>query len=93
MQSLIRTSQGNFNIKDSYTLEEIKNNNYALLKIKDFLDYPIIDVDDELYFKIKNGVQLPNTYNIKTMVIFTYQNQEIAIYENKDNILKSYIQF
>ncbi len=92
MQSLIRTSQGNFNIKDSYTLEEIKNNNYTLLKVKDFLDYPIIDVDDELYFKIKNGVQLPNLYNIKNIVIFTYKNQEIAIYENKDNILKSYIQ-
>ena len=92
MQSLIRTSQGNFNIKDSYTLEEIKNNNYTLLKIKDFLDYPIIDVDDELYFKIKNGVRLPNEYNIKDIVIFTYKNKELAIYENKDNILKSYIQ-
>lgn len=43
MQSLIRTKQGKFNIENSYTLEQIENNDYKFLDIKDALGYEIID--------------------------------------------------
>lgn len=43
MQSLIRTKQGKFNIENSYTLEQIENNDYKFLDVKDALGYEIID--------------------------------------------------
>ena len=91
MQELIRTKQGNFTLNDSYTLEDIKNNNYKLLNIKEFLDYPIIELDNKYYKQIINGVIIPNIFNIKDKVIFTYQNRDIAIYELKENNLKPYL--
>ena len=91
MQDLIRTKQGNFKIEDAYTLENIKNNNFKFLNIKDFLNYPIIKLDDNYYKKISNGSIIPNIYNIKDKVIFTYQNKDIAIYELNNQNLKPYL--
>ena len=91
MNNLIRTKQGNFDIKNSYTLEDIKNNNYKFLTLKEFLDYPIIKLDDTLIKKVSNGAIIPNTFNIQDKVILTYQNKDIAIYEVKDKDLKPYI--
>lgn len=91
MQELIRTKQGNFTLNDSYTLEDIKNNKYKLLNIKEFLDYHIIELDNKYYKQIINGVIIPNIFNIKDKVIFTYQNKDIAIYELKENNLKPYL--
>ena len=91
MKSLRRTKQGIFTINDAYTLEDIKNNNYKLLNIKEFLDYPIIELNDQEYFKAINGVKLDNIYNIKDKVIFTYKNKDIAIYTLDNNYLKMYL--
>ena len=91
MKSLRRTKQGIFTINDAYTLEDIKNNNYKLLNIKEFLDYPIIELNDQEYFKVINGVKLDNIYNIKDKVIFTYKNKDIAIYTLDNNYLKMYL--
>ena len=91
MQDLIRTKQGNFKIEDAYTLEDIKNNNFKFLNIKEFLNYPIIELDDNYYKKISNGSIIPNIYNIKDKVIFTYQNNDIAIYELNNQNLKPYL--
>ena len=91
MNNLVRTKQGNFDIKNSYTLEDIKNNNYKFLTLKEFLDYPIIKLDDTLIKKVSNGAIIPNTFNIQDKVILTYQNKDIAIYEVKDKDLKPYI--
>ena len=89
MASLRRTKQGKFSIDNAYTLEDIKNNNYKLLNIKDFLDYPIIELKKEEYFKVINGVKLENIYNVEDKVIFTYQNEDIAIYTLDNNYLKN----
>ena len=91
MNNLIRTKQGNFDIKNSYTLEDIKNNNYKFLTLKEFLDYPIIELDDTLIKKVSNGAIIPNTFNIQDKVILTYQNKDIAIYEVNEKYLKPYI--
>ena len=91
MNNLVRTKQGNFDIKNSYTLDDIKNNNYKFLTLKEFLDYPIIELDDTLIKKVSNGAIIPNTFNIQDKVILTYQNKDIAIYEVKDKDLKPYI--
>ena len=91
MNNLIRTKQGYFNITDSYTIEDIKNGNYKILNIKDFLNYPVIELPDTLIKKVSNGSSIPNSFNIKDKVIFTYQNQDIAIYEVNNECLKPYI--
>ena len=91
MNNLVRTKQGKFDISDSYTLDDIKNNNYKLLNIKKFLDYPIINLDDTLIKKVSNGAIIPNTFNIQDKVIFTYNSKDIAIYEANNKELKPYI--
>ena len=91
MNNLIRTKQGNFDIKDSYTLEEIEKGNYKLLNIKEFLSYPIIELDDNLIKKVINGSTIPNVYSILDKVIFTYKSKDIAIYETQEKELKPYI--
>ena len=62
MSNLKRTKQGNFNIEDAFTIEDIKKGNYKLLKIKDVLDIPIIIVDDTLKTRIINGVKLKENH-------------------------------
>ena len=91
MNNLIRTKQGNFDIKDSYTLEEIEKGNYKLLNIEEFLSYPIIELDDNLIKKVINGSTIPNIYSIIDKVIFTYKSKDIAIYETQKKELKPYI--
>ena len=93
MNNLIRTKQGNFSITDSYTLEDIKNGNYKLLNIKEFLDYPVIELPDTLINKVLNGNSITNSFNITNKVIFTYKNKDIAIYEVNNQDLKPYIMF
>ena len=90
MDSLVRTKQGNFCIDDSYTLDDIENNNYKALTIKDFLDCEVVNIDDNLYKKIFNGVSIKNTYT-SDLVLFMYNNQEVAIYKKEDLELKPYV--
>ena len=58
MTSLIRTKQGKFDIKDSYTIEDIKNNHYKLLSIVEVLDLVIVTTSDNLSKLIINGVSV-----------------------------------
>ena len=90
MKSLIRTKQGDFSINDSYTLKDVKNNNFKILTIEEVLNsYPVIVVDnDDLLKKIKNGCRINNIYNIKDKVLFIYNKKIIAIYERHNDELK-----
>lgn len=93
MNNLIRTKQGNFDIKDSYKLEDILNGNYKFQNIKKFLDYPVIEIPNELIKKVENGNKVENIFNIEDKVIFTKNNKDLAIYENKNNNLYPLIIF
>ena len=93
MNNLIRTKQGNFDIKDSFTLDDIKNGNFKFQNIHEFLKYPSIEINDELIKTIKNGGKIRNIYNIQDKVIFTYHGENIAIYETNNETLKPYIMF
>ena len=92
MTKLTRITQGKFSIKDSYTIEDIKNNNYRLITIEEIFDeYKRVNVDKELYKKISNGVTLNNDYN-SPYVLFYYNNELISIYkENEKSKLKMFI--
>ena len=93
MTNLIRTKVDKYNLEDAYTLEDVEENNYKLLSIEEVLDYPKIELDDELYKKVSNGVKLSNDYNINDKVILKYNDHLVAIYEEKDNYLIPFIVF
>lgn len=94
MNDLIRTKVDKFSLEDAYTLEDVESNNYKLISIEDALNYPKIKVDEELEFKIKNGVILENTFNIEDKVIFINSHNELlGIYELIDDRLKVFRNF
>ena len=97
MTSLNRVKQGIFNISDSYTLEDIENDNYKLLSIKEALsNVKQVIVSGEELFKIKNGTRLENIYHSDKVLFLDEFNNEIALYktlDNDDKIIKVYKMF
>ena len=88
MNNLIRTRQGKFKIENSYTLNDIANNNYQILNLTDMLDIKIKSVTNILAKKIINGNKLE--MNEKGFVLFQDKGCDIALYyfENKIGKLK-----
>ena len=66
MNNLERTCQGCFSINDSYTIDDIKNGHYHLLYAQDLFDYPVYNLNDDEYNKVKNGSKIKQ---IKDMVL------------------------
>ena len=59
MEDLVRTKQGSYKIEDSYTLDDIKNDNYKPIPLKTVLqDYPSYELNANEYFKVKNGSKM-----------------------------------
>lgn len=84
MEELQRTRVGNYQLKGACNINDMK-----IIPIIDALDIKKIEVDDILLKKVSNGASIPNNYHEK-MIMFTNHNIPIAIYEDKDNMLKSY---
>lgn len=92
MTDLKRTKLGNFKLEDAYTLEQINNNDFKLMNLKDLIDLEEVNLDEKEYFKVKNGQIL----NIKTdkYILFKYQNIEVALYQKyNDDKIKPLIMF
>ena len=87
MSKLTRTKQGKFNIEDSYTLDEIKNGEYKLIPVIDYIDLPKVEVDESLLKKIKNGAKLENNFGYDKFC-FVYDNEVIAIYQSNGLLVK-----
>ena len=87
MSELVRTKQGNFDITNSYTLEEVKNGKYNLLNIKDVLDMNKVVVSGELLNKIKNGAVVNKFFDSDMVLVVDELGNEIGIYQiyEKDN--------
>lgn len=80
MTSLIRTKQGKFDIKDSYTIEDIKDNKYKILSVEEVLDLDIVTASDKLYHLINNGVAIEYNSN-KEFILFRYNFEDISLYK------------
>lgn len=82
MKELIRTKQGNFSLDNSYSLEQIENNEYKLLTIKEALpNIKVTKIDDELLKKVKNGMVLDSFFKEELSLLIDKNNNEIAIYK------------
>lgn len=89
MENLKRTKQGNFQIANANTIQDIENNKFKIYPIEEILEkFYKIEMTDDLYFKIKNGSIIKNNYN-HDIVAFTKNNKIIAIYKeySKDKTL------
>lgn len=87
MNHLVRTRQGKFRIEDAYSLEDIKNHHYQILNIKDILNIKTYKLDEVEYKRVRNGnfIYLDRE---EPLLLFTYQEQEIAIYEKNKELYK-----
>lgn len=89
MENLKRTKQGNFQIANANTIQDIENNKFKIYPIEEILEkFYKIEMTDDLYFKIKNGSIIKNNYN-HDIVAFTKNNKIVAIYKeySKDKTL------
>lgn len=94
MNSLIRTKQGIFKLEDAISIEDIRNGKFKLIDITNaFPDIEKIVVDDNMAFKIKNGVILDKFFDDNLAFIFDKNNKLIALYKNDDNKAKVYKMF
>ena len=84
MEELTRTRVGDYYLKDASCVDNIQ-----IIPIIDALDIKKIEVDDILLKKISNGAIINDLYHEK-MIVFTKDNIPVAIYQEKDNMLKSY---
>lgn len=90
MESLTRTKQGKFPLEECFTIDDIRNNKYKLLKIKDIIDVEIINTDEDLLKKVSNGVKLDNIFS-KDLVLFMNHDQEVCLYKRNDDKYEMYL--
>lgn len=94
MNSLVRTRLGNFKIQDSYTIDDIEKNNYKLLSIIEvFPDIPRLVVNDDIAFKIKNGVMIKDLFKEDRCFILDKDNNLLALYLNINGKCRPYKMF
>lgn len=90
MEDLVRTKQGNYKIEDSYTLEDIKNDNYKSVPLNIVLkDYHTYNLSATEYFKVKNGSKMLLNIDDK-IVTLLYNNKPIALYRKENDIYRVY---
>lgn len=87
MESLERTKQGKFSVEESFTIDDVKCGKYEILTAKEILPYPVYKLNEEEYYKVKNGNKLKLNIN-DNKIILEYDNNEIAIYEKEEDLYR-----
>ena len=83
LEELTRIKIDSLLLKDAYTLEDIKNNNFKLLKINDLLNYKEVELSGYLEAKVLNG----NKIKLKEKeenILFIKETEEIAVYTREE---------
>lgn len=90
MSYLLRTKQGDFLVDNSNKLDDILNDNYKVITYEEvFKNYPTINLNEEEYYKVINGVKM--NFNIKDDIIaLKYSNKYIALYKYSNGLYKMY---
>ena len=94
MSELTRTKQGNILIEESYTLEDIENDNFKIISPKEILsDIKEHSLNEETYKKVSNGVKM-HIDSQEEFIKFTYKDELIALYHREENnIYRMYLKF
>lgn len=94
MTNLVRTKQGNISLDMTNTMQEVRKGKVTLHSIEEVVDFPVIEVNEELEKKIQFGQKLENTFSIATKVLFKNKaGKLLGIYEQKDNKLRTWKNF
>ena len=91
MCELIRSKQGNFELNQANSLENIENGNYVDLSLEDIINIKIVEISNDLYKSVINGNKLELDYG--GYVLFKKDNHNVAIYYFENNIGKLKILF
>ena len=83
LEELTRTKVDNLLIENSYTLEDIKNNNFKLLKINDLLNYKEVELNRDLEDKVLNGNKI-KLDELEDNILFIKEKEEIAVYTREE---------
>lgn len=89
MGDLRREKNGNFDIKDAFTLEQIENGDFSVKEVWEAFNFDRIDVDEIMMQKIKNGCQLEMNINTQYALIM-YEGSLIGVYK-KSSTAPGYI--
>ncbi|MDR3215206.1 MAG: tRNA pseudouridine(55) synthase TruB [Bacilli bacterium] len=82
--ALERLKVGHFDIKDSYSLADVNNNNYELLDIsKGLIDFDIVELKTDDLDDIKNGKSL--NVNCERDFIVRINDEDVALYHKSIN--------
>lgn len=81
MSKLTRTKIESFELKDAYTIEQIRNRDFKFGDINKALNYPIIQIDDPV--DVKNGKKLELNSD-EPIVMLKHNDEVLAIYEKDD---------
>ncbi len=85
MVELERTKLGEFDIEDSYTLDNIKSGNYYMLNMEDAVSLSRYVVDKDLEKKIRNGQVLEKFFDDDMVWIVNEEDDILAIYMDIGN--------
>ena len=83
LEELTRTKIDSLLLKDAYTLEDIKNNNFKLLKINDLLNYKEVELSGYLEAKVLNGNKIKLNEK-EDNILFIKDTKEIAVYTREE---------
>ena len=83
LEELTRIKVDNLLIENSYTLEDIKNNNFKLLKINDLLNYKEVELNRDLEDKVLNGNKIKLDEK-EDNILFIKEKEEIAVYTREE---------
>lgn len=83
LEELTRIKIDSLLLKDSYTLEDIKNNNFKLLKINDLLNYKEVELSGYLEPKVLNGNKIKLNEK-EDNILFIKDTKEIVVYTREE---------
>ena len=89
MVELRRISQGKFNVEEAISMESLKNGDFCLTSIRNFLDAKVVKLEDNISKKVLNGHPIELDY-VGDYILFVKDDIDVAIYVFKDNGYKPF---
>lgn len=95
MTDLLRTKQGSITAEECVSLQDIQRGEFEMHRIPDvFKEYPLVQVDEVMEKKIRNGNSLTNFCQVSDFVLFqNAQGKLLGIYQEKNGELVVYKNF
>ena len=91
MTKLVRTKIGKFDVKDSKKIDGIADDSVSI-NVQDIFDFDRIDLDENEYFKMKNGVKIGRTGKDGYYSVY-FDGEYCGIGIIEDNVLRRFRYF